>query len=86
MAALGEAGLNTSKTVSSGWWRQAKRFVYKDQWINPGSTLANNFRGNMLIAHRTWKLYLVLEVGHQTSDHQILLNFYVLKCSSSNQH
>lgn len=42
VVALGEAGLNTYRTVSPGWWKNAKRFVGGVQRINLGSTLAHD--------------------------------------------
>lgn len=43
VVALGEAGLNTTKTVSPGWWKNAKRFAGGVQRINLGNTLAHDY-------------------------------------------
>lgn len=34
VVALGEAGLNTTRTVSLGWWKNARRFACEGQRIN----------------------------------------------------
>lgn len=40
VVALGEVGLNAARTVSPGWWKNAKRFTDGVQQINRGNAVA----------------------------------------------